>query len=378
MATDIVWSRALTAAATSFVIACTSTPPSRLATPHEPLVTDAIDIDYEALPRLEPVDLSSDTVAPTFAWRQGGYGVGGMGDLTSVIHVGDATLFDGPRPRGATGFLEQNFCAEPIDELETVRWASFRLADKTKESLAVFAFDGTVDALSCQTKPVHAFRAEAKALIPGVIYGYRSRGRLPDDLLGIDVRPLDELIPSETLVIIAPRTIWFASSSPDETRSLVLQSGFTELEIPIRVGAAVSVTLDLAVDDIAEFEGISERQVADDLLGGAYIDPPSANDAPVTTGPAPLRTVTIKLDFVWSADAGAPTTVAFISPLRGRKGDIAASSVPDLTQRSHYIAIDSLLRVLRRAAESTGRKWVQIVSDATRDQTSAPETQPLE
>jgi len=258
-----------------------------------------VDIDYAALPmrESEPVEPSIDTAHLFFE-------PSGQDDLIVEVRVDAEAWYLAP---GVVG-RKRRMCGEGDKSDRAVSWTTFRPAERTKDHMSLSLYEGTLDEKSCKARTLYAWTARATAILPGIVYAFRSASH-PMKLDAAVGDPLE----AETMEIIAPGAVWFASSSPSELHASEMDAPFTHLEIPVERGRASSVTIDAAIDKLAKFASMSELEAWGELLAGK--DAGSSKE--------PLRTASIRIEIVWGAEDSAPTAVAYVSPLYGKTSEIA-------------------------------------------------------
>ena len=278
--------------------------PPRLDKPREPVVGRVVDIDYAALPMREP-----EPVEPSIASAHLFFEPSGEDDLIVEVRVDTEAWYLAP---GVVG-RKRRMCGEGEKSDRAAMWTTFRPAERSKDHMLLTLYEGTLDENSCKARTLYAWTARATAIVPGIVYAFRSASH-PMKLDAAVGDPLE----AETMEIIAPGAIWFASSSPSELHASELDAPFTHLEIPVERGRASSVTIDATIDKLAKFASMTELEAWGELLAGKD----------VAASKAPLRTASIRIEVVWGAEDSAPTAVLYVSPLYGKTSEIAEQRTP--------------------------------------------------
>jgi len=273
--------------------------PPRLEKPREPVIGRVVDIDYAALPEREP-----EPVVPSIDTAHLFFEPSSDEDLVVEVRVDTDVWYLAP----GVGGRRRRMCGEGDKSDRAVTWTTFRPAERTKDHMSLSLYEGTLDEKSCKAKTMYAWSARATAILPGIVYAFRS----PYHVMKLDAAVGDPL-EAETMEVIAPGAVWFASSSPSELHASEMGAPFTHLEIPVERGRASSVTIDASIETLAKFASMTELEAWGELLAGKDI--PSSK--------APLRTASIRIEVVWGAEDAAPTAVAYVSPLYGKTSEIA-------------------------------------------------------
>jgi hypothetical protein len=329
------------------IVGCAAAPqpPPHVLAPREPLVGDVWEIDPASLPRPVPIAVERDAETPTFLWKGADYQVDAMGDVVAQVHIGGSSLYS--TPEGPTGAVVRRFCAESADAASPVSWISFSPIAKTILRVTVTGHEGTVDAISCKTKAVSAWRVEAPAIVPGVLYAYRSSTRT--SIFGVELPLIAELVPSETIEVIGPGALWLSSTSSDERQAWGIGAPFTHASVEIERGSSASLTVAVTLDVLGRFAGMSPDEAARFVLGTARFDPPSAPGPSIPYEQPALRVVSIHIDWVWPAADVAPSMLVSFSPLHARREEIGPSYL-NATPAEESEIVTILQRLVRRMA----------------------------
>jgi hypothetical protein len=273
--------------------------PPRLEKPREPVVGRVVDIDYAALPEREP-----EPVVPSIDTAHLFFEPASEDDLIVEVRLDTEVWY----LAAGVGGGKRRMCGEGDKSDRAVTWTTFRPMDRKRDRMLLSLYEGSLDEKACKAKTMYAWSARATAIVPGMVYAFRS----PYHVMKLDAAVGDPL-EAETLEIVAPGAVWFASSSPSELHASEINAPFTHVEIPVERGRASSVTIDASIEKLAKFASMSEVEAWGELLAGKDVG----------ASKAPLRTASIRIEVVWGAEDSAPTAVAYVSPLYGKTSEIA-------------------------------------------------------
>ncbi len=167
-----------------------------------------------------------------------------------------------------------------------VSWEGFRTASWTRHAIEYVRYEGTLDPL-CQVSATRFAKVRAQAIVPGLLYGFRTCEKVCD-------APNDDPNREELLVLIGPRASWVGSSAP----SVALQTNphvgsFSRIVVPLKRGSSASAFINVEEHELNRFLD------AFNLKSGE-----KRKNLPVTQ---------LAVDVSWLASDPAPLGVSFVS-----------------------------------------------------------------
>ncbi|NUP10890.1 MAG: hypothetical protein HOW73_33005 [Polyangiaceae bacterium] len=276
-------------------------PPERFRFTGRPTVLASYPVDYAGLDTLTETHDSNDTVT---------FGMVGTGvkvtDSTTVAELQIDSQRSFSRPESATplsffpkpGFVDAS--TDPLAGLEpkelrctrsdgniTIR--GFRKDAWDDASLKFVVYKGPTGTNKCTGKATAIAKADARALVPGVLYAFRRCTS------GCEAGSTEKR--REELVIIGPPSDWVASTAAVSEQAFPHVGSFTIAAVPLERGSSASVLLHVEARALAYFVGLRG-------IKPAWTDQPAA---------ALGEVLAYSVEISWPQDAASPQGIGFVS-----------------------------------------------------------------
>ncbi len=284
--------------------------------PTRPAVAESFPVDYASMPYLVTSSLSpaEASAGVSFVRTASGLEQPRVGnDLLAEIELGGVRAFtseplaeDASKPAaGATG-------CTPRPGTAPVSWEGFAIGSWSDDSIDYVRFEGTYDFETCRARPSRVARTRARALVPGLVYGFKTC---------VPVCTVAPATPGneELLVVIGPPSRWVGATVPWPKMQTEPHVGlFTRLVVPLSRGGAASTFLHVSESDIGAFVGRRTNK-------GRALSLPHA------------QLLSIGFDFSWLSSDPGPVGVGFIGPVTGPTATIEYELADDVVEAQALI-----------------------------------------
>jgi len=267
-----------------------------------PLLVATIPFEYASLPIEGPARPLAAVQRGSFTLKsigQQGYSLHIAEDLLVEVEVGSRRFYSTSRARGKLFHprllpVERPPCGpgRGVAGTDTVSasWEGIRVSTWTDHEIEYVRYRGPFDLVSCHGAPASMVRTPAAALVPKLVYAYRSCSL--GCLAGIDARAREEV-----LTIVAPPSWWLNATVSQVHQRRPHVGSFSHVRVPITRGGTASALLTFSGEDLGYFIGLRNPALRDLLEGEQLRD----------------QILQLTIEAVWLEDEAAPTGTIYVA-----------------------------------------------------------------
>jgi len=153
----------------------------------------------------------------------------------------------GPKPSGVRPLPQPPGAAQ-----RSISWEGIRTKTWAKDYIDYVRYEGTMEVGSCRASATRSAVVRAKAIVPGLLYGFRTCVPVCDAPPSLNDAPVAGR--EEMLVLIGPRAVWTGSSVPWASLQTNPHIGsFSRIVVPLKRGGTASAFINVEEHELNRF-----------------------------------------------------------------------------------------------------------------------------